>query len=371
MISAKSKRQLLQIIPFGLITMVFGIVYSLVEQGILGEHATYPSTSNPYFFNPISAGFLALISGLIIGSIEVILLNKRFQKNSFLEKIIYKTIIYMFLITAFTLLISMFSVAIELKSTPFDKRVLTNSYKFISSFAFLSIEIYISLPVIFSLFYTEVSDNIGQGVLINFFSGKYHQPIEEERVYMFLDMKSSTTFAEQLGHVRYFKMLKEYYVDLSDPIIQYGGEIYQYVGDEVIVTWKLKKDFANNSLNCFFAMKEALNSQAKKYQSEYGVIPTFKAGIHFGKVTTGEIGVIKKEITFSGDVLNTTARIQGLCNTYKVDLLISEKLGNAMEFNEAFKSKALGEAELRGRNERINLFTITMMASASPLKERL
>jgi adenylate cyclase len=77
-----------------------------------------------------------------------------------------------------------------------------------------------------------------------------------------------------------------------------------------------------------------------------------------GKVTTGEIGVIKKEITFSGDVLNTTARIQGLCNTYKVDLLTSEKLINALESNEAFKLKALGEAELRGRNEKINLFTI-------------
>ena len=175
---------------------------------------------------------------------------------------------------------------------------------------------------------------------------------------MFLDMKSSTTIAEQLGHVRYFEMLKEYYVDLSDPIIEFGGEIYQYVGDEVIVTWKAKDGFAHNALHCFFAMQEALKNQSEKYQSAYGLVPTFKAGIHYGNVTTGEIGVIKREITFSGDVLNTTARIQGLCNTYEVDLLISGKLAKALVSDNDFKAIALGEAELRGRNEKMDLFTV-------------
>ncbi len=359
MITAKRKRQLVQVIPFGLIMMLFGIVYSLVEKGILGEHLTYPSTGNPYFFNPVFASFITLISGLIVGSIEVVFLNKRFQKNSFLEKIIYKTVIYMFLITVFTLIISMFSVAFELGSTPFDKRVLTNTSNFISGFAFWTIEIYISLAIIFSLFYTEVSDNIGQGVLINFFTGKYHRPIEEERIFMFLDMKDSTAIAEKLGHLEYFKMLREYYADLTDPIIEFGGEIYQYVGDEVVVSWKQKKDKINNNcINCFFAMKSALGNQANKYNLEFGLVPTFKAGIHMGSVTTGEIGVIKKEITFSGDVLNTTARIQGLCNKYAVDLLTSEQLIRAMDLGNEFKPRSIEEVTLRGRNEKIQLFTI-------------
>ncbi len=359
MISAKSKRQLVQVLPFGLIIMLFGIVYSLVEQGILGDHPIYPSTGNPYFFNPISAAVLTLISGLIVGSIEVFFLNKRFQKNSFLEKIVYKTTIYMFLITAFTLTISTFSVAIELGSTPFDKRVLTNTSNFISSFAFWTIEIYIALAISFSLFYIEVSDNIGQGVLINFFTGKYHRPIEEERIFMFLDMKDSTAIAEKLGHLKYFEMLTEYYADLTDPIIEFGGEIYQYVGDEVVVTWKLKKDKINNNcINCFFAMKSALSNQANKYNLEFGLVPTFKAGIHLGNVTTGEIGVIKKEIIFSGDVLNTTARIQGLCNKYTVDLLTSEQVIRAIDLENEFQPRSIEVVELRGRNEKIQLFTI-------------
>lgn len=359
MIQAKNKRQLLQVIPFGLITMLFGIAYSLVEKGILGEHLTYPSTGDAYFFNPFSAGFLTLISGLIIGSIEVVFLNKRFQKNSFLEKIIYKTTIYMFLIIAFTLFISMFYYAFELGSTPFDKRVLTNTSNFISSFAFWSTLPYSSLAIIFSLFFTEVSDNIGQGVLINFFTGKYHRPIQEERIFMFLDMKGSTAIAEKLGHMKYFKMLREYYTDLTDPIIEFGGEISQYVGDEVIVTWKHKKGEKNNKcLHCFFAMKAALNNQTNKYKLEFGLVPTFKAGIHLGSVTTGEIGVIKKEIIYSGDVLNTTARIQGLCNKYAVDILASENLIREMDHGDEFQFSSIEVVEIRGRNEKIHLFTI-------------
>lgn len=94
-------------------------------------------------------------------------------------------------------------------------------------------------------------------------------------------------------------------------------------------------------------MKTSLQSQKQKYQSKFGLVPTFKAGIHLGKATVGEIGVIKKDIIFSGDVLNTTARIQGLCNSYNVDLLVSERLKNELNSNREFQTQLLGEIQLR------------------------
>ena len=172
-------------------------------------------------------------------------------------------------------------------------------------------------------------------------------------------MQSSTTIAEKLGHVKYFEMLAEYYSDLSSSIIQHRGEIYQYIGDEIVVSWKLQNGLLNNNcLKCFFAMKEAIKNQSIKYNSKFGLLPYFKAGFHYGKVTTGEIGVIKKDIIFTGDVLNTTARIQGLCNTYKVDILISGQLLKKMNLDSEFRVEALGEKELRGRDEKVELFTI-------------
>ena len=360
MLSHRYKRNLQQIIPFGLIPMVFSILYSLLEKGILGDNTFYPATGNPYSFQLLIPALLSMLGGFLFGVVEVFYINKWFQKSSFTKKIISKSAIYLAMVVATSLIIVIFSNSYEAGLSPLDRQIWAFVGVFLYSFAFWSIILYFTFAVIICLFYLEVSDNIGQTVLLNLFAGRYHQPIEEERAYMFLDMKSSTTIAEQLGHVRYFKMLKEYYIDLSDPIIQYGGEIYQYVGDEVVVTWKLQKDFAANSLHCFFAMKESLKQQAHKYQSEYGVVPSFKAGIHYGKVTTGEIGTIKKDIAFSGDVLNTTARIQGLCNSYQVDLLVSEQLVQALESDAGFQSTELGEAELRGRTEKINLYTVQL-----------
>ena len=142
---------------------------------------------------------------------------------------------------------------------------------------------------------------------------------------MFLDMKSSTTIAEQLGHVEYFRLLNKYYADISDAIIQTAGEVYQYAGDEIIVSWDLKNGLANNNcIRCFFLIKKTFKKVSESYIKRFGLTPEFKAGFHYGKVTTGEIGVIKKEIFFTGDVLNTTARIQAKCNEFGTDILISD-----------------------------------------------
>ena len=357
MLSPEVKRNIYRIIPFGLICLIFVIVYSLLEWGILRD----PSTGNPSTLGGtvFIRAVVALASGLLIGAMEVLYFSKLFRQKSFVKKIVYKALIYLVIIISFLLIGAATSISTELNAGVFAKRVLDNVWAFYLSYSFISFEVYMALVIFVSLFYAEVSENLGQGVLANFFTGKYHTPIEEERIYMFLDMKSSTTIAEKLGHVRYFEMLREYYADLSAPIIKSAGEIYQYVGDEVIVSWTLKKGLKNNNcVHCFFAMKAALAKQTRKYKERFGVLPGFKAGFHVGKVTTGEIGVIKKEIIFTGDVLNTTARIQGLCNTYNADILISEDLRKKLALDAQWQIKTLGENELRGRDEKIELFTI-------------
>jgi adenylate cyclase len=156
-------------------------------------------------------------------------------------------------------------------------------------------------------------------------------------------------------------MLQEYYNDLSGPVIQYAGEIYQYVGDEIIVSWTMKKGLQNNNcIQCYFAMLKAIKKQSDKYIKRFGLLPTFKAGFHCGKVTAGEIGLIKKEIIFTGDILNATARIQALCQTYNTDILVSGTLVKQLDLDSQFVIKSLGENELRGKDERIQLFTITV-----------
>lgn len=359
MLSPKTKRNISRVLPFGVIWFVSGFVFFIVETAAVGGLDQRPSTAIQIDLKIFIFGTLAnTLLGLLIGVVEVLFLNRIFSNKSLSRKIVYKTVFYILVLVLITVIMYPIAVSMELNTNILDKKVWAKLSKFLISDTFLSNELQLAVQLGLSLFYTEISENIGHGVLVNFFTGKYHTPKEEKRIFMFLDMKSSTTIAEKLGHVKYFELLNEYYIDLSDAIIKNSGEIYQYVGDEVVVSWKYKKGIENNNcIKCFFAMKQDLGKRANWYEKNFGIIPGFKAGIHFGNVTTGEIGALKKEIIFTGDVLNATARIQELCNQYGVDLIISGDLMNNLAKDAEFNFQSLGKVELRGREENIELFT--------------
>jgi len=366
MLSPNVRRSINRILPFGIIWLIFGIIYTQVEKGLLSELLHYPATGNPYNFarNAIYTPVSAMITGLFLGALEIAYFNKIFKQKSFGKRIFLKSILYLVFIIVFLFVLTAIVNAIELQSGFFDRSVWRNVFSFFTSYAFFSIGLYMAAIIIVSQFYNEVSENIGQGVLNNFFLGTYNTPIEEERIFMFLDMRSSTTIAESLGHVKYFNMLRDYYIDLSEPIIRFSGEVYQYAGDEIIVSWQMTKGLRdNNCIRCFFAMKESLEKRRLHYQDTYGLLPGFKAGFHYGAVTTGEIGVIKKEIIFTGDVLNTSARIQGLCNQYGVDLLLSGDLLKKLDLTKHFQVKSFGDAALKGKDLKIELFTLSVNSS--------
>ena len=362
-LSPKTKRNISRILPFGVIWLVLGWVNLFSQEAVLTAALEENSTQSavirmtPAVF--LFASIAIIVVGLLVGTIEVVWLGNLFGKRSFLGKIGYKLVFY----TIFLLLIILFSypiaAALESQISLFDPIVLDKLWDFLGNIEFVSTMVSISFSLFVSLFYSEISENIGHGMLMNFFTGKYHKPIEEKRIFLFSDMKSSTTIAEQLGHIKYFELLKEYYSDFSDAIIRHSGEVYQYIGDEIVISWKNEDGIKNNNcINCFFAMKAALQKRADWYNKTFGVAPTFKAGLHLGEVTTGEIGALKKEIIFTGDVLNTTARIQGLCNQYAVDILVSEDLINDLQLGNEFQVTSFGATELKGKEEHIELFAI-------------
>ncbi len=184
---------------------------------------------------------------------------------------------------------------------------------------------------------------------------------EVERIFMFLDIRSSTTIAEELGHMQYFELLNDFFRDIGEPISKNRGHIYQYVGDEVVVSWSLDEGLTNaNCLQCFFDIEETIHRHAQKYISKYGIRPMFKAGMHFGKVSKGTVGTLKKEIIYTGDVLNTASRIEGLCNKHDVSLLLSQSLVDMLPVNHAFSPRKIGEINLRGKSAEIILYTIEL-----------
>ncbi|MBT9188811.1 adenylate/guanylate cyclase domain-containing protein [Zobellia russellii] len=359
-LSPKMKRNLARVAPFGIIHMVLGLFILFIQEAVTGNENINPETSisltlEVFVFAIIAVGCV----GLLMGCIEIFWLGKLFQNRSLAKKIVYKMGFYLLFILAVIVLTYPLAASIELEVPPWDSLVLQKFLNFLLSMDFYSTLVSLVVSLFLSLFYLEISDNLGHGVLMNFFTGKYHKPVEEKRVFLFLDMKSSTTIAEELGHITYFELLKSYYSDFSDAIVAHEGEVYQYIGDEIVISWPFEAGIKNsNCIRCFFAMKDSLDAKTEAYRTKFGVVPRFKAGLHYGKVTTGEIGALKKEIIFTGDVLNTTARIQGLCNSYQVDLLVSQRLIEALRLPAHLKPRDMGNTPLRGKEETVELFTV-------------
>ncbi len=217
------------------------------------------------------------------------------------------------------------------------------------------------LSMIFS-FLSIVSTIIGKNILPKLFIGRYRKPVEEERIFMFLDISSSTTIAEKIGHLHYLSLLNDFFYDVVDPIYRTKGEIYKYVGDEVIITWNMKNGLKDgNCVRCFFYIDEIIKNRADYYHKKYGLVPEFKAGLHGGKAVIGEIGLTKREIAFVGDVLNTTARIESECKNLNKRLLVSEDLAGQMSLPGYIVKREVGAVKLRGKEKEIRLFSLSWL----------
>ncbi len=214
--------------------------------------------------------------------------------------------------------------------------------------------------VLLTLIVLLINDKYGPGVFRAFLLGKYFRPKREERIFMFLDLRASTTIAERLGEERYFRFLRDIFEHVTPSILYAKGEIYQYVGDEIIVSWKMSKGLENsNCIRCFFDIQRALSQKIPYYKEHYNIEPEFKAGLHYGHVMVGELGIVKRDIAFSGDVLNTTSRIQNECNQFGVDILLSQYLLEKLTLPpDAFTPRKIGDLLLRGKQQRMVLYTI-------------
>lgn len=354
-------KKLKDTIPYVILWFVAGVLYIIIEKGMMGDLTIYPSTGNPYDFKSslMAVAVITLFIGFGQGILERTVFRNLFRGRPFIFKILFKTVLYAGLMLLAQLLISFPLNSLALDKPLFHPEVVRTVKGFMTNFIFLSILLYMAIFMFLGLFIDEMLQNIGGTVALNFFTGRYHRSKVETRVFMFLDMKSSTTIAERLGHEQYYQLLNSYYEDMTRALIETKGEIYQYVGDEIVVSWRDQKGLEqNNCIRCFFMIREAISRHADRYEKRYGLVPEFKAGFHMGEVTTGEVGVVKKELLFTGDVINTTARIQGLCNELQSSLLVSKDLLDALSLNKDYQVDPKGEYELRGRDQKIQLYSV-------------
>lgn len=301
-------------------------------------------------FDMGKAILVSVIAGIIFGTISgyaQILTEERGYKKMSIQKLLFLRIIYvlLFLFTMIGLAYLLFSEGLTFWEFAFEP----------GSFA---IYLFMLTTDVFMFSLRQINLFLGGNNLWNLFRGKFYTPREEKRIFMFLDLKSSTSHAERLGHIRYSKLIQDCFNDLG-VVAENDADIYQYVGDEVILTWKMKEGLRNqNCIQAYFNFKNQLQSKEAYYNQHYNCSPTFKAGLHAGIITVTEVGKYKKEIAYHGDTINTAARIQGKCNEFGKELLISESLKNMLEIVDVSFDK-LGSIELKGKEQKVNLFAVS------------
>ncbi len=223
----------------------------------------------------------------------------------------------------------------------------------------ISTSVWLTTCILAISFFMEVRRKVGPGNLSALFTGRYRRPRIEDRIFLFLDLKASTTIAEQLGPEKYSRFLRHCFYDLNDIVITYGAQIYQFVGDEVVLTWPNQKpDCPSRSLRAFFDFKEKLLGKKALYEGKFGVVPIFRGGIDVGAVTATEVGDIKREIAYHGDPLNIAARLLELSKEYRQRLLISGKMKAEIVSSSEFIIEYQGKVRLRGKTEKIAIYTV-------------
>ncbi|MCA0448865.1 MAG: adenylate/guanylate cyclase domain-containing protein [Proteobacteria bacterium] len=204
-----------------------------------------------------------------------------------------------------------------------------------------------------ALSYLSIDRLLGNGNLWRLLIGRYHRPRAEARIFLFLDMEGSTAAAEKLGAPRFLELLAGAVLDATPPIRAARGEIYRYVGDEIVVTWPIAR--ADDAVKGAIATIAALDALAPDYTARFGVAPRFRGGLHGGTVAVGEIGDVRREIVYLGDAVNVAKRLETEAGTRRARLLVS---GDVVA--------SLRDAGLRARLT--DLGDIPIIGRAAPLR---
>ena len=311
------------------------------------------------FFTPGAVMLRAVIDfmmGIFMGNLLVFRLRRMFREYSMLVTFIAKTLILIIASFFMNFLVhisySLFTLHLSLDQSflNFKGEVLHRAWLIDKMTNWLIIFIVTQLLI-------EINEKYSPGVFVDILLGRYITPRIEKRIIMFLDLKDSTPIAEQLGHQHYFLFIRDFIASISMALLENEGRIYQYVGDEIVVSWKYSKKNMKRCIQAVIAARRAIQKRSEEFRRKYGLIPEFKVGIHLGDVTVGEIGIIKKDLAMSGDIMNTTARIRTACTDLNHKFIASKDFIDHIDLKD-WQTESLGEFDLKGKSISVELFAL-------------
>jgi adenylate cyclase len=337
--------------------LAFFIIIYFVTKAVT---SLYPQKTEVYIGeNIIVAILVGVIFGFILGIVDYFV-DKKLRGKSLGVEILIKSILY--LAAWYLVVLIGYGIGTHMRAEFVDSPLISYTEVFTTNI-FHASSIYTALMIPVISFIKQMNAKFGPGVLIPMLMGKFRRPRIEKRIFLFMDLKDSTTHAEKLGNLKFSELLQDCFSDVNKIIPPFNAEIYQYVGDEVVLSWRSEEGLRNNNcIKFFFAFQKQLQKRKDYYQNKYNFLPEFKAGANIGNITVAEVGDFKREIAYHGDTINTASRIQSVCNTYGKSFLISENLKNEIEFSGISNLEFITTTKLKGKEKEINLYSVEEIA---------
>ncbi len=336
------------------------LFYNCFKAGIVGILISFLPTFEQGEFSIVNfttnclTGFIA---GYTAAFLELFVFRKYVRTIPFFFYFLFRTAIYS--VIAYLLAIGIIAIISYLSPYSLEKWIhIENNGEVV-----IFLQIFKNAAIIIILLHLDTL--LGDGTFRKFILGEYRKPQHQNMIFMFLDVKSSTRMAEELGDDKFYELVNDFFKDISKPIIQSNAEIYKYIGDEAVICWPYEKGFESPTcVDLFFLIKNKINRKKNLYLERYGVVPQFKAGMHAGSVITAQIGDLRKEIVYNGDVLNTTARIEEICDIYNEEFIITEMVYSRLELKEEYDVEDLGLVHLKGKKLPLRLYAIRQKNNA-------
>jgi adenylate cyclase len=181
-----------------------------------------------------------------------------------------------------------------------------------------------------------------------------------EATLLFSDLRGFTAMAERLSPKQVVESVNAYFSAMSEAIVQHGGIILQYVGDEIEAVFGAPvadPDHADKAVVAALAMRtllEKLNGEravAGREPLQHGI------GVHTGHALAGIIGS-KYKISYAlvGDTVNLASRIQDLTKKLNTDILISGVTYQALKTKPQISGPV--RISVKGKQQPVDVFIL-------------
>lgn len=189
-------------------------------------------------------------------------------------------------------------------------------------------------------------------------TGKYFRPVIERRIFLFLDIVSSTSLVERLGPLEARLMIGKFFYDISAPITDWGGEVYRFTGDGAVIVWHWNEGIrGENIVQAIDALDAAVQGSAEYYLSRFGQVPEYRLGVHGGDIVVSEEGDTRRSIGFYGETIHIAARLERKAKELGKHCLLSGLIADHL-LESQFRLALATTEKVRGISKPIKIYEL-------------